>query len=355
MRLLELLQGSGAAKATWLEPAALLGVAVALWLLGRWAEHVLLRRHRPGWALATGVSARAVALIVALRTLPVLAGVDLPVVGTVDWSRALSALALAGVGTLVLLRGATWLEQLGEASGRAHGALVVGKAVRYGGAVLLALLVADSLGWDLTTLLATAGVVGVAVGFAAQASLSNMIAGVFLLVDRPFEVGDIVEITGLQGEVLEITLLSTRVRTLDNLVVRWPNEVVQKERITNFSQHPVRRLDVVIRVPVDVPLTALLPRLQQTARDTPPILISPDPEAHVRDLDGNGATVVVWAWVERNGAVAGRDALLPALYATMAQLGISARIPTYTYALAPSDAAPVKPGASGYVAQPEDV
>lgn len=354
MNLLQLLLGSGAEDASWESLVLLLGAAVLLWILGGAGERLLLRRGRHVAALSWGLLTRAVALVVALRTLPVLAGVDLPFVSDVDWSAVLTTLAVGGVGALVLDRFGRWAERTGEASGRPHAGMIAAKGIRYGGAVLLILLVAESMGWDLTTLLATAGVVGVAVGFAAQTSLSNVIAGVFLLVDRPFEVGDTVEITGQQGVVLEITLLSTRIRTLDNLVVRWPNEVVLKERIVNYSQHPVRRVDVVLRVPVDAPLHAVIAALRQAALDTPPVLLVPEPQAHLRDLDANGASVVVWAWVDREEFVPGRDALLVALQAALGGLGVAPRVPTYTTWMQPPAREATDEGRSGYAGGPED-
>lgn len=304
-------------RTPWGGVAAVGVVVVAVWVAGRVAETVLTRRGRVGAALGVGLAARGLALVLAVRAVPRLLGVDLPLVGELELGDVATAMALAAVGGLALWRLAAWAEHAGTAQGQPHASMVVGKVIRYGGAVVLALLVAETLGWDLTALLATAGVVGVAVGFASQTSLSNVIAGVFLLVDRPFEVGDTVEVGGHEGIVLEITLLSTRIRTFDNLVVRWPNEVVLKERITNYSRLPVRRLQLVVRLPAEVDVRPVRDALLAAVRATPLVLVEPPPEVRLRDLDSNGVTLLVRTWHEPDAFPDGRDAVVLAIQGTL--------------------------------------
>ena len=113
-----------------------------------------------------------------------------------DGTPFLRAAALLLVGLLATRLLARLVRDRLSGQGRPHQALLAHKALSYLGAGVVGLGLARTLGLDLSALLATAGVVTVAVGFAAQTSLSNLIAGVFLLVDRPFEVGDSVEIEG---------------------------------------------------------------------------------------------------------------------------------------------------------------
>ena len=309
------------ARAPWAGAAAVAGVAFASWVTGGVAERLLTRRGRVGAALAVGAGARAVAIVLAARAVPHLLGVDLPILGQIALDDLGTALALGAVGGLALVRLAAWAEHVGTAQGQPHAAMVVGKVIRYGGAVVLALLVAEGLGWDLTTLLATAGVVGVAVGFAAQTSLSNVIAGVFLLVDRPFEVGDTVEIGGHEGIVLEITLLSTRIRTFDDVVVRWPNEIVLKERITNLSRLPVRRLQLLVRVPGETDVPPVRDALLAAVRACPRVLLEPVPEIRLRDLDGGTVQVLVRTWHESGVFADGRDEVVLAVHRALRTAG----------------------------------
>lgn len=103
-------------------------------------------------------------------------------------------------------------------------------------------------GVDLKVILGAAGVLSLAVGFAAQTSVSNLISGLFLMFERPFVVGDVVEVNGLRGEVLTIDLLSMRMRTMENTLVRVPNETVMKTSVINFSHFPIRRHDILFTV-----------------------------------------------------------------------------------------------------------
>ena len=126
--------------------------------------------------------------------------------------------------------------------------VLFGRFARYG---VLAIAIAGGLkqlGFDLTVLLGAAGVLTVAIGFAAQTSASNLISGIFLMIERPFVVGDIVQISDMTGEVMSIDLLSSKIRTLSNLMVRIPNETMVKSNITNYSFFPVRRADFNIGV-----------------------------------------------------------------------------------------------------------
>jgi hypothetical protein len=100
------------------------------------------------------------------------------------------------------------------------------------------------LGFDFTVLLGAAGIVTVAIGFASQTSASNLISGLFLVWRRRSGIGDIVTVDGVTGEVLSVDLLSTKLRTFDNLQVRIPNETMVKARITTLNRFPLRRVDL---------------------------------------------------------------------------------------------------------------
>lgn len=109
-------------------------------------------------------------------------------------------------------------------------------------------IVLKIFGVELKVILGAAGVLSLAVGFAAQTSVSNLISGLFLMFERPFVVGDVVEVNGVRGEVLTIDLLSMRMRTMDNTLVRVPNESVMKTPVINYSHFPIRRHDILFTV-----------------------------------------------------------------------------------------------------------
>ncbi len=95
--------------------------------------------------------------------------------------------------------------------------------------------VLSQFGFDILSVIAGLGIVGLAVGFAAQSTLANIIAGVTLLIERPFRIGDWVEINGQTGKVMQIALRTTRLRTRDNIYTIIPNASVSEADIINFS------------------------------------------------------------------------------------------------------------------------
>jgi small-conductance mechanosensitive channel len=117
--------------------------------------------------------------------------------------------------------------------------------------VLLALVVTSALhqlGFNLGVLLGAAGVLTVALGFASQTSVSNLISGLFLIAERSFVVGDLLDVNGRLGFVISIDLLSVKLRTFDNLMMRVPNEEMIKTTVLNLTRFPIRRLDLQVGV-----------------------------------------------------------------------------------------------------------
>jgi small-conductance mechanosensitive channel len=104
------------------------------------------------------------------------------------------------------------------------------------------------LGFSLSVLIGAAGILTVALGFASQTSVSNIISGLFLISEKPFVVGNVIEVDGTSGEILSIDLLSVKLRTFDNLYVRIPNETMLKTKVINKSKFPIRRLDMQVGV-----------------------------------------------------------------------------------------------------------
>lgn len=126
--------------------------------------------------------------------------------------------------------------------------LILNKITTYTLFVIAVMTALQIFGVDLKVILGAAGVLSLAIGFAAQTSVSNLISGIFLMFERPFVIGDIVEINGMRGEVLSIDLLSLRMRTMENTLVRVPNETVMKTQVVNYSHFPIRRHDILFTV-----------------------------------------------------------------------------------------------------------
>jgi small-conductance mechanosensitive channel len=130
---------------------------------------------------------------------------------------------------------------------------------------------------NLTVILGAAGVLSIAVGFAAQTSVSNLISGLFLMFEQPFIVGDVVEVNGVRGEVLTIDLLSLRMRTMDNTLVRVPNETVMKTQVINYSHFPIRRHEILFTVSYTADLDDIKKMLLDIVEHNPYCLEEPEP------------------------------------------------------------------------------
>ncbi len=146
--------------------------------------------------------------------------------------------------------------------------------------VLLALFVASALrelGFNLAVLIGAAGVLTVAIGFASQTSISNLVSGLFLIGEKPFAVGDIIQVSGTTGEVLSIDALSVKLRTFDNLFVRIPNETLIKSEVTTLSRFPIRRLDIKVGVAYKEDVVRVREVLLTVAERNPRCLDDPPP------------------------------------------------------------------------------
>jgi small conductance mechanosensitive channel len=230
-------------------------------------------------------------------------------------------LVLAG-GLIVVNLVAREVQRRVARTARPHWGLVASRVVGWSGVLLVGVAAARTWGLDLTAVLATAGVATVAVGFAAQTSLSNLIAGLFLLIDRPFDIGDTIEMEGRVGSVQEITLMSTLVRTFDNLRVRWPNEVVLKSTILNYSRYKARRVDVRFPVPFGGESAKSRALLVQALRQLPTVLLDPEPDVVGRGFVDRGVDLEARVWVRQQDFLKGRTQIVECIDRTLAEAGL---------------------------------
>lgn len=179
-------------------------------------------------------------------------------------------------------------------------AQLIRRVLAYAGVFLLGLLTLSELGFDLTGLLAAAGIVTVALGFAAQTSLANVFSGMFVVFEKSLKTGDVIRIQDIEGVVVSVGLLSTQVRTQDNIGVRVPNEHLMKYPVMNLSRYPIRRTDFRFRVPAETDLAELRKVLHAVAESSGECLIEPEPAILVEDMGDYGFQVLFGVWFERS-------------------------------------------------------
>ena len=184
-------------------------------------------------------------------------------------------LVFAGIPTVWAF--ASWIRRYVTKRYNAQRGLIIGKLVLWPLVLIIAVSVLKELGFSLAPLLGAAGILGVALGFASQTSVSNIISGFFLLGEEPFQVGDVIQVGDVTGAVLTIDMLSVKIRTFDNKMVRIPNESLVKSQFTNITRFPIRRVDVPVGVAYREDMGRVRQILMEVANDNPHVLMEPEP------------------------------------------------------------------------------
>ncbi len=187
------------------------------------------------------------------------------------------ASALLVIGYLVLMISTRLADRFFAKHLSPQGIMIAHKLVFYGGLTLLLIIILQQLGIQLTALLGAAGILGIAIGFASQTSVSNIISGIFLVSEKPAAVGDVVSIGNTMGIVLSIDLLSVKIRTFDNCYVRIPNESIIKGELKNFTRFQIRRFDLNLGVAYKEDIGRVLRILKEIATKNQYVLDEPEP------------------------------------------------------------------------------
>lgn len=203
-----------------------------------------------------------------------------------------------------------------------HVGLVIRKLVLYLGAFLLLVAFLLQLGFDLTGVLATAGIATVAIGFAAQTSLSNLISGLFLIGEKPFQIGDLVRVGGTLGVVDSIDLLSIKLRTLDNLYVRIPNEEMIKSQVTTVTRYPIRRMDFDLKFALREDPDQIETVLRETANKNPLVMVDPEPLILFNHIQDRALEYRFGVWFEKSNFLKVRNSVLKDLKKALDQARI---------------------------------
>ncbi len=156
----------------------------------------------------------------------------------------------------------------------------------------------DRLGVDTTSLIALLGAAGIAVGLALKDSLGNFAAGIMLIVSRPFQTGDYVEVAGNAGSVEKIALFTTTLITPDNREVTVPNGSIYAGTITNWSARKTRRIDLIVGVSYEDDLLIAKRVIRAVLTDEKRILEGEPTTVGVQELGDNSVNFIVRCWVQ---------------------------------------------------------
>lgn len=179
-----------------------------------------------------------------------------------------------------------------------HYTLIIRRIFYYGILAISVIFALTALQLDMKVL-GIATVLTLAIGFASQTAVSNIISGLFLVFERPFMVGDHLEFNDIKGELISIDLLSIKLRTFDNSLIRVPNELLLKNQFTNLTNFPIRRLEIELRLSIHEEMDRVRKILFDLARKNPLALESPPQQMLFEEFTESAIVFKFAVWVKK--------------------------------------------------------
>ncbi len=255
----------------------------------------------------------------------------------------LRAAAWVFLGTPLVLALSRWVRGVVASRYSPQQGLVAGKLVLYPGLLLVLVTTLNELQFSLTPLLGAAGIVGIAVGFASQTSVSNVISGFFLIAEKSFEVDDVIQVGNTTGRILSIDTLSVKLRTFDNRYIRIPNETLVKSEVVNITRFPIRRLDLNVGVAYKEDIPRVRKLLLEVARDNPRSLMEPEPVVFFDGYGDSSLDLRLTVWATRENFFALKTSMLERIKARFDAEGVEIPFPHLSlYAGEVTDPLPVR-------------
>lgn len=163
---------------------------------------------------------------------------------------------------------------------------------------LVTVISLSSLGVEMSTIVAVVGAAGLAVGLALQSSLSNVAGGFIILLSKPFKKGDYIEANGISGLVEEISILSTKLLTVDNKVIHIPNGSLSGSIITNYTEEKLRRLDIDFSISYEDDFEKAIDVITKIIENHPLSLKDPKPFVRMKEHSQSAIIITSRIWVE---------------------------------------------------------
>ncbi len=201
------------------------------------------------------------------------------------------------------------------------------KLVWYGALFFVLVMALQRMGVEVTGLLGAAGIAGVAVGVASQSSLSNIIAGLFLVSEKAFTVGEVIKVDTTVGIVHTVDLLAVRLRTFDNTLIRIPHQKLITSVVTNITRFPVRRMDFSLRVPYGTRLAEVESMLKEIVKANPLALNNPEPFIMFTEFSSSGVEILLGVWFDKNDYVQVKNSVTRELLEGFEKAGIEIPFP----------------------------
>ncbi len=222
---------------------------------------------------------------------------------------------------------------------------IIVKAMYYGIMIIALLTVLPLLGVQISGLLLAGGFAGIIIGFASQNIVSNLISGIFLMIERPIKIGDAVNIDGTMGIVNDIKIMSTIVRTYEGLFVRIPNIRVFTGTLTNFVSNIVRRFSYTIGIRYRDDAELAISVIKKLIENEPMALVNPAPMVFVSELGESSVNIQVHIWAPTTDWFALRNEMLWKIKKNLEANGIQIPFPQRVlWFEKPADSDQLEPG-----------
>ncbi|WP_298450497.1 mechanosensitive ion channel family protein [uncultured Marinobacter sp.] len=231
----------------------------------------------------------------------------------IAWGQWISSGFILVLGIVLASLAARSVSRVMSRRSSRHHTVMIRRLVFYVIFLLFGVAALREAGFSLDVVLGAAGILTVAIGFASQTSASNMISGLFLLVEKPFEIGDVIEVEKTTGEVVGIDMLSVKLRTRDNLYVRIPNETLIKTPVVNRSRFPIRRIDLQVGIAYAEDAEKVEKLLLDLAEKNPACLEEPKAFVLVTAFGPSSVDLQFSFWVPKDKVLEGKSGMLVAV------------------------------------------
>jgi small conductance mechanosensitive channel len=249
----------------------------------------------------------------------------------------LTAYGLSVLGAFVILIVGLWISGRAqhliahalERTGRIEAILIgfFSNLVKYGILVFTVLAVLNQFGVQTASLLTVIGAAGLAIGLAMQGTLSNIAAGVMLLIFRPFHAGNKIEVAGNTGTVRVLNLFFTEMATDDNIKLIVPNGQIWGATLKNYSASATRRVDLGVGVPFTADLDKALAAVRQAVEAEKRVLPAPEAAINTTAITQSAITITVEAWVASGDYGDVKNSFIKAIKESLDAAGIGLALP----------------------------
>jgi len=245
--------------------------------------------------------------------------------GTIDKLFRIVFILILGIGSIHLLSFMVKRSLYKHLSRQSM--MLVLRTIIYTGYIGLVLMVIRELNYDLTALFGAAGVVGIVIGVASQTSIGNIISGLFLVSEKSFELGDVIRIGDKTGTVYSIDLLSIKIKTYENLLIRIPNQTVISTELVNVTKFPIRRLEFQVGVAYKEDLRKVKILLENVARNNPLCLEEPEPIIIFKEFGSSSINITFGVWFEKANYLAVKNSVFIEIKEAFEREGIEIPFP----------------------------